>query len=417
MSALAWIGFVAGAGLVLAVLASVMATLVVPRGLRSRLAGAVQTTVRTLFRLAASRRATYEQRDRILSLAGPTFLMSLVGTWVLLLYSGFALMLWPFTGNSLADGLRVAGSSMFTLGFAVPSGAAPTALVFVTAATGLIVVALQIAYLPTLYAAFNRRETLVTMLESRGGVPAWGPEILARHELIDNVASLAELYGRWEEWAADLAESHTTYQALILFRSPHPLRSWITGLLSVLDAAALHLSLNPLTAPAQARPFMRMGYMSLREIARVLNVPFNSDPRPEDAVELTREEFDDAMEMLASVGWRAERDADEAWTHFRGWRVTYEPLAYAIADRVDAPRALWSGPRHGVATAAIAPARPPHRAPAGERAQWRSLTDQRRAARPAADAGVLEHGHEHGHERVEEPEERSAEPGGERPAV
>lgn len=394
MSVLAWIGLPAGAFIVLGTLASVMATLVVPRGLRSRLAYAVQDAVSSCFRLLALRRRTYEQRDRVLSLAGPAFLIGLIGAWVLLLYAGFALLLWPYSGDSLATALRTAGSSMFTLGFSVPQGAAPTALVFLAAAMGLVVVALQIAYLPTLYSAFNRRETLVTMLESRGGVPAWGPEILARHELIDNVASLADLYGRWEEWAADLAESHTTYQALILFRSPHPLRSWVTGLLSVLDAAALHLSLNPLTAPAQARPFMRMGYMSLREIARVLRITYSADPKPDDPIQLTRGDFDDAWELLQSVGWQAEREVDEAWTHFRGWRVTYESLAYAIADRVDAPPALWSGPRHGVATGSIAPARPPHRAPKGERAEWRALTDARRQANAAA----TEHGHEHEHE-------------------
>ena len=403
MSALAWLGLPAGALLVLAVLASVMATLVVPRGLRSRLSGGVQTALAASFRLVASRRETYEERDRILSLLGPAYLMCLVAAWLLLLYFGFTLMLWPLVGPSLADALRIAGSSMFTLGFAVPAGSAPTALVFLSAAVGLVVVALQIAYLPTLYQAFNRRETLVTLLESRSGVPAWGPEILARHELIDNTASLAELYSRWEEWAADLAETHTTYQALILFRSPFPLRSWITALLSVLDAAALQLSLNPLTAPAQARPFMRMGYVSLREIARVLDIPFNPDPRPEDPIELTREDFDGALELLSTVGWRVERPPDEAWTHFRGWRVTYEPLAYAIADRVDAPPSLWSGPRHARGSAAMAPARPPHRSPKGERAEVLALTEQRRAARPVTTSYDHQHQHPHDHDHDVQP--------------
>ena len=48
----------------------------------------------------------------------------------------------------------------------------------------MVIVALQIAYLPALYQAFNRRESLVAMLESRAGVPAWGPELLARHQLV-----------------------------------------------------------------------------------------------------------------------------------------------------------------------------------------------------------------------------------------
>jgi hypothetical protein len=253
---------------------------------------------------------------------------------------------------------------------------------------GLVVVALQIAYLPTLYSAFNRRETLVTLLESRSGVPAWGPEILARHELIDNVASLGSLYARWEEWAADLAESHTTYQVLILFRSPHPLRSWITALLSVLDAAALHLSLNPLTAPAEARPLMRMGYMALREVATVMGISYAADPHPDDPVSLTREEFDAAVEHLRSTGWRPERDADEAWIHFRGWRVTYEKIAWAIADRLDAPPSLWSGPRHTFGQSTMAPARPPHRQPSRERREVMALTAARRLARPSLSGRV-----------------------------
>jgi hypothetical protein len=393
MTALAWLGFVAGAATVLGTLASVVVTLVVPRATRSRLVAALRFAIRGALRSLVSRRASYEERDRILSMGAPAFLVAQLLMWVLLIYAGFALMFWPLTGPSFPQALTVAGSSIFTLGFATSPGAAPLALTFLAAGCGLIVVALQIAYLPTIYSAFNRRETLVTMLESRAGVPSWGPEILARHELIDNVSSLADLYARWEEWAADLAESHSTYPSLIYFRSPHPLRSWITGLLSVLDAGALHLSLNPLSAPAQARPFMRMGIMALREMARVLELEFNPDPRPEDDIRLTREEFGEALDVLTSAGWRAERDPDEAWIHFRGWRVNYEQIVYSIADLLDAPPALWSGPRNGFAARhpeVIAPQRPPHRAPnrapVDERREWREVTDRRRAVRAAAEA-------------------------------
>jgi len=382
----AWAGFALGVVVVLGTVASVAATMVVPRGLRSRLAAVVQAAVTGVFRVLASRRADYEDRDRLLSLAGPVVLLALVVTWIGGIYAGFALLMWPFA-DSLPTAFSAAGSSMFTLGFAVPHGSAPTALTFLAAGFGLVVVALQIAYLPTLYGAFNRREQLVTMLESRGGVPAWGPEILARHELIDNTASLGWLYTQWEQWAADLAETHTTYQMLILFRSPHPLRSWVTALLSVLDAGALHLALNPYSAPPEARPFMRMGYMALREVATVMRIPFNPDPKPDDDVLLTREEFDEALAELTSVGWRPEREADEAWVHFRGWRVTYEGIAWAVADRVDAPPALWSGPRHRFGKAAMAPARPPHRSPSPERKAVMAITAQRRERRPISVSG------------------------------
>src|SRR5262249_62143914 len=113
---------------------------------------------------------------------------------------------------------------------------------------------MPIASLPVLYAPFNRREIQVTTLEALAGAPAWGPELLARQALIGDVAYLPKVYERWTEWAADISESHTNYRTLAYFRSPDPQASWLLSLLAVLDAAALHLALNPGTAPPDARP-------------------------------------------------------------------------------------------------------------------------------------------------------------------
>ena len=130
-------------------------------------------------------------------------------------------MLQPTTHN-LADGLLQALGSLFTVGAVHPGGAANVTLDVAAGAIWVVIVALQIAYLPALYAAFSQREGLVAMLESRAGVPAWGPELLARHQLVGIIDTLPELYSAWEEWAAAVAESHTTYPVLLLFRSPNP---------------------------------------------------------------------------------------------------------------------------------------------------------------------------------------------------
>ena len=83
------------------------------------------------------------------------------------------------------------------------------------------------------------------MLDSLGGSPAWGPEILARFSLIDGLDAMDGMYERWTDWAADVSESHAAYKSLIYFRSPKPTRSWVIAFLAMLDAAALHLSLCP----------------------------------------------------------------------------------------------------------------------------------------------------------------------------
>ena len=72
---------------------------------------------------------------------------------------------------------------------------------------------------------------------------------------------------------------------------------------------------------------------------------------------LTYEDFVDAIERLASVDFPLERSNEDAWLDFVGWRVNYEAAAYAIASAIDAPPAMWSGPRrHPIP--AIAPMRP-----------------------------------------------------------
>jgi hypothetical protein len=354
--------FVLGMALVLGTWSSVLRTLVVPRGLTSRLTAAVMKVVRGAYDFLAGRFDAYETKDRILVAQGPTVLIVLLAAWVALFLVGFLLMFAGATGESVYDAFRESGSSIFTLGTAPPLRPLATVVAFFAAATGLVVVALQIAYLPTLYAAFNRRETLVTLLQSRAGAPAWGPELLARHQLVATLDNLPAFYAEWERWSAELAESHTNYPVLILFRSPGPMRSWIVGLLAVLDSAALHAALNPSSRISEARLCLRMGFTSLREVCRAMGLPFDPDPHPDAPIALTYDDFLAGIARLQVAGYAMERTAEEAWPHFRGWRVNYEPLCYAIAREVDAVPAVWSGPRKH-STEPLLPVRPPNRQP------------------------------------------------------
>lgn len=360
---LRWAGFVVGILVVLGTWIGMLDTLVVPRGLSSRAAAVVGRVVRRMFLTVANRFDEYETKDNVLVLQGPITLLALLVTWILAFLLAYALILYPIENVSFVQTFEEIGSAFFTLGFAGPREAAGTAIHVVAAFTGLIVIALQIAYLPTLYASFNRRETLVTMLQSRAGSPAWGPEILRRHQAVNIVDNLPQLYADWEQWAADVAESHTNYPVLVVFRSPHPLRSWIVGLLAVVDSAALYSALCPERAPSEARLCIRMGFNCMRDIATAMQIPFDPDPMPTDPIELTFEEFRGAVHQLEEVGFPMERTAEEAWPHFRGWRVNYESVAYALADYAVAPPGPWSGPREHLPGMAIIPQRPANRRP------------------------------------------------------
>src|SRR5580704_10661831 len=205
---------VIGAAIVLATGWSVLVTLVVPRRVRSSIPRAVFGVSRTVFRLLTDGMSSYEGRDRILAVQAPVQLIGQVVAWLALYLFGFALLMWPFVGNEgFGRALEQAGSALCTLGYLVPRTSGEAALDALAALAGLGTVALQIGYLPTLYAAFNRREALVTMLDSRAGVPSWGPELLARTHYglgtgVSGVDELPDLFDQWENWSADVSESH-----------------------------------------------------------------------------------------------------------------------------------------------------------------------------------------------------------------
>jgi hypothetical protein len=358
--------YVLGLAIVMITITEILFVLVLPRqpfGIE-RLTLVVNRSVRLFFVGLSRFAATYEKKDAILAPTAPVALLGQILFWAASLVVGFGIMLIPTT-HSLGLGLLQALTALFTVGAIHAGGTPNTGLDIWAGAVWVIVVALQIAYLPTLYGAFSRREALVAMLESRAGAPAWGPELLIRHQLVGIVDTLPDLYKDWELWSADVAESHSTYPILLLFRSPEAWLSWMLGLLAVLDAAAMQLALSPRAAPSQARLCLRMGFTLTNRIATSLGWKVNFDPRPEEPIQLTYEEFASAVANLERSGFPLERTAEEAWPDFHGWRVNYEESMYHLMDRLIAPPAPWSGGRRHLREGAVEPHRPPHREPGG----------------------------------------------------
>ena len=362
-----------GALLVLTAGTSVVGTVVVPRAVPSRLTGFADWLVARVF-LALERLVRDPQRrDAVLAFRAAAILIMQLVVWLATSLLGFALLLLPFTDHGLGFTLTEAGSAMTTLGFSRPENPAATTLAVLAAFASLGTLALQIGYLPALYGAYNRRETAVALLAARAGVPTWGPELLARTHYglgtgTSSVGTLPDLYAEWERWAADVTESHRTYLPLVYLRSHRALASWVTALLGVLDSAALYLALCPGAAPTiPARLCLRSGFVCFTRIAQALGVPLPDEADPRTGIALTFADFEEAVARLREVAFPIERDPEEAWPHFVGWRVNYERAAYAIAWAVSAPPALWSGPRRSGA-APIPPLLPPDLAPPSPRA-------------------------------------------------
>ena len=353
---------VLGALIVLGTWVSVIANLVVPRGLRSRYTRLIRDLVRGPFQSLADRCRTFETKDQLLAWAAPLSILVTLLSWLGLSVVGFGFVLAGVGGISVGRGMLESGSSVFTLGFLSSSDSQQTFIDFCAAATGPVMIGLLVGYLPAMYSAYSEREAEVTMLQARAGTPAWGPEILMRHvQLKGLITQLPALYQGWERWAAQIAESHTSYPVLIHFRSPRATRNWLIALLAILDAAALELALNPVDLQKQAamaatmdpatmratsmRMTLRAGFSCLREISDVEGIAYNPDPDPDGELQLSFAEFSQGLDLLRYAGYPMARDPEEAWAHFRGWRVNYESMAYTLLYRIDAVAAPWSGPR------------------------------------------------------------------------
>jgi hypothetical protein len=335
------IALIAGIALVLLTAWSVFTALVVPRVTSSPAMRVLARTLGGSARRIAPKLPNYETRDRVLSFVGPAAMVFLFITWLCLIILGVALIEWDAAGVDFATALGISGSSVFTLGIVSSGNAGPRVVEVAAAGIGLLVVALEIAYLPTLYTQFSARETEVTLLEARSGNPAWGPEILARAHWLDTMDELPPLYSDWERWAAAVSESHANYPGLIWFRSPVSTRSWLVGLVAMMDSAALYHAVSPSQTPRQARLCLSMGINCLRSMARALRIPYEEDPLPTESIRLSRGEFDVGFARLESVDFPAERNADDAWRHFQGWRVNYEPIVDALTAIVVPPPAPW----------------------------------------------------------------------------
>jgi hypothetical protein len=337
--------FLLGLTVVGVTLLSAVRTFVLPRSAPDRLARMVFVTVRLFFDPWTRRARSYENRDRIMAFFAPVALLMLLPTWLSLVLLGYTAMFWALGIAGWQDAFVVSGSSLLTLGFAGVESVGQTALAFSEATIGLILVALLIAYLPTMYTAFARREAAVALLEVRAGTPPFAVELFERYTRLQRLDQLHDLWLSWEMWFADVEESHTSLPALAFFRSPQPDRSWITAAGAILDAASLAASTIDVPVDPQADLCIRAGYLALRRVADYFGIGYDPAPRSGDPISITREEFDAACERLEGQGVPMRPDREQSWRDFAGWRVNYDTVLLALAALTMAPYAPWSSDR------------------------------------------------------------------------
>lgn len=339
------LSFMFGAYLVTWTLTSAIRTFVLPRSENVLLTRLVFQTVFRIFQFRLRWAHSYLELDRVMAFFSPLALLILPVVWITCVMLGYMLMFWALGVQPWYDAFWLSGSSLLTLGFAPVNTLPQMILAFSEATLGLGLVALLIAYLPTMFTAFSQREAAVTMLEVRAGAPPSAVEMITRMHRIHGLAYLTEVWPKWEAWFVDLEHSHTSLIPLVFFRSPHPGQSWVIAAGTVLDAASLTASTLDRPRDPHAELCIRAGYLALRSIVDFFGLPHNPNPRPDDPISVSRVEFDTVYDRLASAGVPLKPDRDQAWRDFAGWRVNYDTVLRILAGMTLAPKAPWSGDR------------------------------------------------------------------------
>jgi hypothetical protein len=330
------------------VLLDAFQTIILPRRAtgRFRLTNVFYATTWTPWAFIARRLRHPRHRETFFSYFGPLSLILLLIVWAALMILGFALLFYslgsPFTDNSrmtpFFNDLYVSGTTIFTLGLGdvIPQSTLSRFLLVLEAGTGFGLLAVVMGYFPVLYAAFSRREVIISLLDARAGSPPTAAELLARHSYEGAPQAMALLLSEWERWSAELLESHLSYPLLCYFRSQHNNQSWLSALTAILDTSALLIAGVRGPEARQAQLTFAMARHAMVDLSQI----FSCRPATDVPDRLPPERYRQLFNHLCQNGISVCHDSLSG-ERLRELRGLYEGYAEALSLYLAMPLPQW----------------------------------------------------------------------------
>jgi hypothetical protein len=325
---------IAGALLVALMLSEFFVTFMLPRRVRRdpRIARGLDWLLWRRWR-ALAKRLEPAGADTFLGFFGPLALLAQLVVWALGLMIGYGLIEWAVAGGSFST--RFLTSSGLFLSAGASSGSVSVHVVeLLEAATGVGVLFIVIGYIPAVYSAFSRRETAVSQLATRAGSPPAAVDLLQRAGARGSWRHLERDLQAWEEWAAELMETHLTYPLLAFYRSQHVNQNWLAALTAIVDVAAFLKAAVPDENSDAADITFRIGDHALADLA----FQFRLKPVPVDR--LSDADFDDLFAII-DRSTIANVDRETARRRLDQYRGEYEPNAQALAESLALALPPW----------------------------------------------------------------------------
>lgn len=326
-----------GVLVVFAVLLDAFETVVLPRRVRRqyRLTSWFYRRTWVPWRKITTHIKSPSQRENFLGYFGPLSLLVLLGLWAATLIFGFALMQYgagehfQLSGEPITFGrlLYHSGETFFTLGYGdiVPTSPFARLLAVLEAGMGFGFLGTVVGYLPTIYAAFSRREVQISLLDARAGSPPTTAELLGRFGDRQQL-EFNQILREWERWAGEVLESHISYPPLSFFRSQHSNQSWLGALTTILDTSALIIAGVDNVRCEQAKVTFAMARHAVVDLAQVIWATY--DPQQPDR--MPDEELARLRKSLAERNVKL-KEGPEFEEKLRHLRSLYEPYSQSIA--------------------------------------------------------------------------------------
>ncbi len=339
---------IVGLLLIFIILQDAFETIVLPRRVsrKIRLARLYYIVSWQLSSLIAHRIRSLNRREYFLSFYGPLSLILLLVVWAIALILGFAMLQWAFGSTlnapekavSFWTDFYMSGTTFFTLGLGDVTPLSPIARLLTVAegGTGFGFLALVIGYLPINYQSFSRREIGISLMDAHAGSPPTAAEILRRHSRGLVMPELLEHLHDWENWSAELLESHLSYPVLMYYRSQHDHQSWLAALTAILDVTAL-LATGIDDVPEQTALFtFAIACHAAIDLGQIFTMP-------DEASQINRlphSDFERLKAQLKGAGITLHNE-ETAEQRLAELRQKYEPFVISLARHLYMPLPGW----------------------------------------------------------------------------
>ncbi len=336
---------VLGGALIALILAEFFVMIVLPRRVKRSVRLARRVFILTWIPARAlGRRLPGRSGDTFLGIFGPLGVLVVLGLWAVGVILGFAALQWAGGSHVVSGHTGTFGDDLYFSGGAFlsaaggfsPMNAFSKVVMLLEAATGLAILFIVIGYLPALYSAFSRREVVVSQLDPRAGSPPSAGALLMRSAERGGWDEIATYLDEWDNWTAELMETHLSYPVLAYWRSQHVNQNWLVGLTAVLDTAAFAMAAAPPPAAHAGELMFAIGRHALAD----LSYTFNAKPRPPGADRLPPLVLSELYDELSRRDLEMVEEEAVRERLFE-LRSSYEPYANALAQHLALSLPSW----------------------------------------------------------------------------